>query len=150
MANQQQLDQVYQLLQPELDAGAITRQEIRDHLQDFGLPYKPGWAAKNAAGIRLWLQVENAASKQRRALGLSWPAYHLLQALGNGAHTLEKQRQASSPKCWLAAVKELAARGFISVRRNEGGDPRKLLLTEPGVQALMINSQPNSAETDTT
>ena len=152
MANQAQIEQVCKLLQPELDAGQITKQELRDQLQDFGLPYKPGWAPKNAAGIRLWLRVENATSKQRRALDLSWPAYHLLVALHHGAHTLDKQRQASGPKCWLAAVKELEQHQYIAVRRRESdSDPRKLLLTETGVQALMNSSQPNdSAEQITT
>ena len=152
MANQAQIQQVFDLLQPELDAGAISHQEIRDQLNDFGLPYKPGWAPKNAEGIRLWLKVENATSKQRRALDLSWPAYHLLVALHHGAHTLDKQRQASGPKCWLAAVKELEQHQYVEVRRREvDGDPRKLLLTETGVQALMTSSQPNnSAEQITT
>jgi hypothetical protein len=136
MANQAQLNQVYTLLQPELDAGQLTQQEIRDQLMDFGLAYKPGWAEKNAAGIRQWLAHEGNASKQRRALGLSWPAYHLLAALLAGATTLEKQRQASGPKCWRAAVNELESSSLIEVRRANDGDPRKLTLTEKGLRAL--------------
>jgi hypothetical protein len=136
VANQTQINQVFTLLRPELDAGQITEQEIRDQLVDFGLAYKPGWAQKNAEGIRTWLAHESPASKQRRALGLSWPAYHLLAALLAGATTLEKQRQASGRKCWRAAVNELEAHSLIEVRRADGGDPRKLTLTEKGLRAL--------------
>ena len=135
MPNQAQLNQVYQLLQAELLAGQVTRQEIRDRVRDFGLSYKPGWANANALGIRHWLATENVESRQRRALQLTWPAYHLLHALVAGAHTLVKQRQASGPSHWLVAVNELEQRGLISVLRK-AGDPRKLTLTEKGQTAL--------------